>query len=50
MKKAIIDKHTHTVFGGHAYSTVNEKQDEANDVLFTSYRLVFSAAFFKTAS
>ena len=32
MKKAIIDMHTHTVFGGHAYSTVKENIDEANEV------------------
>ena len=32
MKKAIIDMHTHTVFGGHAYSTIKENIDAANEV------------------
>lgn len=32
MKKAIIDMHTHTVFGGHAYSTVKENLDMANEI------------------
>lgn len=32
MKKAIIDMHTHTTFGGHAYSTVKENIDAANEI------------------
>lgn len=32
MKKAIIDLHCHTVFGGHAYSTIKENLDMANEI------------------
>lgn len=32
MKKAIIDMHCHTIFGGHAYSTVKENIDAANEI------------------
>lgn len=32
MKKALIDLHCHTNFGGHAYSTVKENIDAANSI------------------
>lgn len=32
MKKAMIDLHCHTTFGGHAYSTVKENIDMANEI------------------